>query len=230
MTIHVGLIGGGNISETHARAARAIPGVSIVAAYGTNAEKVERLCREHGGQAYRDFAAFLAHRPMDLVMIGSPSGLHATQGIAAAQRGLHVLTEKPIDVTTKGADALIEAAKQSKVKLGVIFQDRMKPDIRKLKQWVDRRRSWQASSDRRAREMVSPAGILRGLQVARELGAGRRRRADEPGRAHRRSPALVAGRCGSRSGAHGHRAARHRSRGHRRRHPGVCRRRSLHVA
>jgi len=138
MTIHVGLIGGGNISETHARAARAVPGVAIAAVYGTNAEKVDRLCRAHGGHAYRDLEAFLAHRPMDLVMIGSPSGLHATHGIAAAQRGLHVLTEKPIDVTTKRADALIEAAKQSKVKLGVIFQDRMKPDIRKLKQWIDR--------------------------------------------------------------------------------------------
>jgi UDP-N-acetyl-2-amino-2-deoxyglucuronate dehydrogenase len=137
MTIHVGLIGGGNISETHARAARAVPGVNIAAIYGTNPEKIDRLCREHGGKPYGDFDAFLAHRPIDLVMIGSPSGLHATQGIAAAQRGLHVLTEKPIDVTTQRADALIEAAKQSKVKLGVIFQDRMKPDIRKLKQWVD---------------------------------------------------------------------------------------------
>ena len=137
MTIHVGLIGGGNITETHARAARAVPGVSVAAIHGTNADKVDRLCREYGGRAYQDFEAFLAHRPMDMVMIGSPSGLHATQGIAAAQRGLHVLTEKPIDVTTKRADALIEAAKQSGVKLGVIFQDRMKPDIQKVKQWID---------------------------------------------------------------------------------------------
>ncbi len=138
MTIHVGLIGGGNISETHARAARAVPGVCIAAIHGTNAEKVDRLCREYGGRAYLDFEGFLAHRPMDLVMIGSPSGLHATQGIAAAERGLHVLTEKPIDISTKNANALIEAAKQSGVKLGVIFQDRLKPDIRKLKQWIDR--------------------------------------------------------------------------------------------
>ena len=137
MTIHVGLIGGGNITETHARAARAVPGVSVAAIHGTNADKVDRLCREYGGRAYQDFSTFLAHRPMDMVMIGSPSGLHATQGIAAAQRGLHVLTEKPIDVTTKRADALIEAAKQSGVKLGVIFQDRMKPDIQKVKQWID---------------------------------------------------------------------------------------------
>jgi len=37
---------------------------------------------------------------MDLVVIGSPSGLHATQGIAAARQGLHVLTEKPIEIST----------------------------------------------------------------------------------------------------------------------------------
>ena len=39
MTIHIGLIGGGNITETHARAARAIPGVEISAIHGTNNEK-----------------------------------------------------------------------------------------------------------------------------------------------------------------------------------------------
>jgi UDP-N-acetyl-2-amino-2-deoxyglucuronate dehydrogenase len=136
MTFHVGLIGGGNITETHARAACAIPTTKIAAIYGTNSEKVHRLCREHGGTPYRDFDAFLDHRPMDLVMIGSPSGLHAAQGIAAVKRGLHVLTEKPIDISTSRVDALIETAKQSRVKLGVIFQDRMKPHIHQLKDWI----------------------------------------------------------------------------------------------
>ena len=137
MTIHVGLIGAGNISDTHARAARATAGVNIAAVYGTNAKKVDRLAREHDAQPYRDLQAFLTHRPMDLVMVGSPSGCHAAEGIAAARGGLHVLTEKPIDITTQRTDALIEAAEQNKVKLGVFFQDRTKPDIRKLKQWVD---------------------------------------------------------------------------------------------
>ena len=136
MTTHIGLIGGGNITSTHANAARAIPGVQIAAIYGTNTEKVVALCRQHGGRPYEDFDAFLEHRPMDLVVVGSPSGLHATHGIAAARRGLHVLTEKPIDITTERADALIEAADRARVKLGVMFQDRVKPEIRKLKEWL----------------------------------------------------------------------------------------------
>ncbi len=137
MPTHVGLIGGGNISETHARAALANPDVEISAIYGTNMQNVERLAREYGGKAFTDFNAFLAHKPMDLVMIGSPSGLHAQQGIDAAHRGLHVLTEKPIDITAARADELIAAAKASNVKLGVMFQDRVKPDIQRLKQLID---------------------------------------------------------------------------------------------
>lgn len=137
MPIHVGLIGGGNISETHARAARAIPGLEIAAVYGTNGEKVSRLAREFGCTAYDNLETFLNHRPMDLVMIGSPSGLHAEHGVAAARRGLHVLTEKPMDISTSRADALIAAAEEANVKLGVLFQDRTKPHVRKLKSWLE---------------------------------------------------------------------------------------------
>jgi predicted dehydrogenase len=137
MPVHIGLIGGGNITETHARAARAIPGVEIAGIYGTNAGKIARLCREFGGTPFENFDEFLKHRPMDLVMIGSPSGLHAEQGIAAAGSGLHILTEKPLEISTARADALIAAAKEAGVQLGVIFQDRAKPHLRQLKSWID---------------------------------------------------------------------------------------------
>ena len=128
----IGLIGGGNISNTHAKASRAIDGVEIAAVYGTNPDKVSQLSRDHGARAYSDFAAFLAH-PMEMVIVGGPSGLHATQAIAAAQCGLHVLVEKPIDITTERADLLIAECRKTGVKLGVIFQDRFKPDICRLR-------------------------------------------------------------------------------------------------
>src|SRR6266851_2734087 len=137
MTTHIGLVGSGNITQTHARAASAIPGVQISAIYGTNPQTVTRLATEHQATPYQDFATFLDHTPMDLVILGSPSGLHAEQGIAAAQHGLHVLTEKPIDITTKNANALIAAADKANVKLAVIFQDRLKPNIKRLKHWLD---------------------------------------------------------------------------------------------
>src|SRR5215467_4770706 len=134
--MRIGLIGGGNISVTHAWAASAISGVEVVAVYGANHEKVGQLSREYGAVAYQDLNAFLAHRPMEMVIIGSPSGLHAEQGISAARHGLHVLTEKPIDISTQRADALIAACASAGVKLGVIFQDRLKPDLCRLKRLI----------------------------------------------------------------------------------------------
>src|ERR1043165_8121464 len=134
---HIGIIGGGGISDTHARAAREIEGVELVAFYGDNFEKTALLSERYGATVYRDYESFLGHRPMDLVIIGSPSALHAEQGIAAARRGLHVLTEKPIDVTTAQADALINECERAQVKLGVCFQDRVSPDIARLKRLID---------------------------------------------------------------------------------------------
>jgi len=134
VTVNVGLIGAGNISQTHARAAAAIPGVAVVAVQGTNAGKAQELAAAHGAKAYSELEAFLGHRPMEVVIIGSPSGVHAEQGIAAARRGLHVLVEKPIDVSTERADALIAAAEDAGVRLAVLFQDRLKPGIVRLKE------------------------------------------------------------------------------------------------
>ncbi len=135
--INLGIIGGGNISATHARAASEIEGLKIAAVYGTNHEKCARLSKDYGATAYANLDSFFKHRPLDLVAIGSPSGLHAEQGIAAAQSGLHVLVEKPLDITTERADALIAECDRANVKLGVFFQDRVAPDLCKLKDLID---------------------------------------------------------------------------------------------
>ena len=129
----IGILGAGNISDTHARAASAIAGTSIVAVHGGNAARAERLAATYGATAYTDLDGVPCRTsPMDLVAIGSPSGLHAEQGIAACRRGLHVLVEKPIDVTVERADALIEAADAAGVRLGVFFQDHVQPDLVRL--------------------------------------------------------------------------------------------------
>lgn len=135
--INFGIIGGGGISETHARAASEIEGVKVVAFTGANREKVESLSNKYGGRAYADLPQFLTHEPMDAVIIGSPSGLHAQEGIECARRGLHVLVEKPIDVTVERADALISECEKANVKLAVCYQDRFSADGVRLKQLID---------------------------------------------------------------------------------------------
>jgi len=137
MTVHIGILGGGNISRTHARAAQAIDGVEITAVCGQNVEKTRRLAADYASRAYQDLEAFLKHRPMEVVLIGTPSGLHAEHGIRAASHGLHVLVEKPIDIATARADHLIAACEEAGVKLGVFFQDRAATDVLRLKETID---------------------------------------------------------------------------------------------
>src|SRR3954468_7582628 len=117
MTIHVGLIGAGNISDTHARAVRAIAGAEIAAVYAPSLDRVEQFVGRHGGVAHDSLDRMLAQRPLDMVVIGTPSGLHADHGIAAAACGLHILIEEPIEVSTARTDALIEAARSAAVTL-----------------------------------------------------------------------------------------------------------------
>ena len=134
--MRIGILGAGGISDTHARAALAIDGVRVVAVHGTNRDKTATLAKRVGAAACDDLDTFLA-QPMDVVAIGSPSGVHADQAIAAIGRGLHVLVEKPLDIDTKRIDAVIEAAAKAGVKVGVFFQDRLTPELVAIKDAID---------------------------------------------------------------------------------------------
>ncbi len=129
MTRRVGILGGGNISDTHARAAAQVPGLEVVAVCGRDEARVAALARAYRAAPYTDLDAFLAHRPLDIVAIGSPSGVHGEQIEAAAARGLHILVEKPLEISTARIDRLLAAVERSGVTLGVFFQDRCTPEL-----------------------------------------------------------------------------------------------------
>ena len=133
MIRHVGILGGGGISDTHARAAAAVPDLRVVAVCGRDAGRVEALAGRHGAVPFTDLHAFLRHRPMEIVAIGTPSGVHADDIEAAAGQGLHILCEKPLDVTTARIDRMLEAVDRAGVTLGVFFQDRSTPDLMDVK-------------------------------------------------------------------------------------------------
>ena len=168
----------------------------------------------YGGAAYDDVGRFLDHRPLDVVAIGSPSGLHAEQTIAAIRRGLHVIAEKPLDVTTAKVDAVIAEADRQGVKVGVFFQDRLKPDIATMKTMIASGRVGTPIFAAGRVRWYRPPEYYARLALARHVGARRRRRADEPGHPHGRSAALAVrpGRAGGR--ADGDAAAHDRGRRH----------------
>ena len=122
-----GLIGCGGISGAHGRAVKELEGVKLVACCDVILERAESRAAEFGDSdtgVYTDIEKMVSDPSVDAVSICTPSGMHADNGIIAAQAGKHILSEKPIDVVLRKIDEVIAAAEENNVKLGCIFQRR----------------------------------------------------------------------------------------------------------
>ena len=86
---------------------------------GDVAEARERL----GVDVSDDPDRFYARAP-EVVVIASPSGLHAQQARLALEHGAHVLIEKPITVRVRDGERLVALAERQGRRLGVVFQRR----------------------------------------------------------------------------------------------------------
>jgi UDP-N-acetyl-2-amino-2-deoxyglucuronate dehydrogenase len=135
--VNVAIVGAGNISDTHTRAALAA-GLTIVGVFGANQTRARELAQRYGTVAYDTLDALVVQTSIDIVMIGSPSACHAEQARTAALAGCHVLVEKPLDISTARIDKLLHKVDRTGVTLGVFFQDRLKPDVVEMKRRIER--------------------------------------------------------------------------------------------
>jgi UDP-N-acetyl-2-amino-2-deoxyglucuronate dehydrogenase len=142
-SFRVGLVGCGRISKNHFDALRKVDGLNLTAVADIDAERARHAGEENGVPAYASLEEMLSaggDAGVDVVTICTPSGLHATQGIAVARAGKHVVTEKPMSISLVQADALIRATDEAGVHLFVVKQNRLNPPIQLLKRAVDKGR------------------------------------------------------------------------------------------
>jgi predicted dehydrogenase len=132
-----GLVGIGLIGKVQAEAIKSIAGARLLAVCGRDEKKTAGFAAGFETAGYTNYDEFLKHPGLQIVTICTPSGTHADLGIKAARAGKHVLVEKPIEISLKSADALIDACEKAGVKLGVIFQSRFLPDVQKIKRAID---------------------------------------------------------------------------------------------
>ena len=74
----------------------------------------------------------LARRDVDVVGVWTPTGLHRDLVQAAARAGKHVITTKPMEVTTERCDEMIAACRDAGVVLAVDFGYRYDPVMRQV--------------------------------------------------------------------------------------------------
>lgn len=133
--LRIGLIGCGKVGSIHAAALASIPEANFVAACDANPDRAAAFAARYGVAPFTDLPAMLKH--VDAVIIGTPHPLHAEPAILAARAGVHVLVEKPMAATLADCDAMISAAKQSGVSLGVISQRRWFEPVQRIKAAID---------------------------------------------------------------------------------------------
>jgi predicted dehydrogenase len=74
---------------------------------------------------------------VDVIVVATESGYHATHALSALESGKHVLIEKPMALSLTDADELIATAEKKRLKIGVCYQNRFNPPILALKKAID---------------------------------------------------------------------------------------------
>jgi len=135
MTVNVGLIGCGGISNPHVRGYLEIPDQAKVTAVADVAEDNARIRAEQvgGAKIFSDYRDLIANGGVDAVDICLPHHLHADAIIAAAEAGKHVLCEKPLCITTEQADKISKVVQDSGITLMCAHNQLFMPPVAKAR-------------------------------------------------------------------------------------------------
>ncbi len=135
--VRIGLIGvgpGSIAQRVHIPSLRRIPEADIVAVASRSGTGIGQPV-----QIYRDWAEMYDREPLDLVYVMTPTVAHPPAVMAALERDIHVLCEKPPALTVADARAMVEAAKARGLNLLFCFNRRFAPTYVRLKQLADER-------------------------------------------------------------------------------------------
>lgn len=136
----IALVGCGRISDRHFDAIDGTPGLKLVGVCDEVANRAHSAGERWKVPSFASYKAMLAEIEADIVAICTPSGLHPQHGIMAAERGLHVISEKPMATRIDDANALVNACDRAGVHLFVVKQNRLNPSIQLLRHAVDKGR------------------------------------------------------------------------------------------
>jgi predicted dehydrogenase len=134
LKFRVGLIGCGNIFSVHAESLVNTPDVELASVCDINLSRASQAAKKYKCHFYTDYNKMFKEEKLDSVHILTPHYLHPPMTICALKNKINALTEKPISIDPKDGERMIKAAKDNKVRLGVIFQNRYNPGSRLVKE------------------------------------------------------------------------------------------------
>jgi UDP-N-acetyl-2-amino-2-deoxyglucuronate dehydrogenase len=139
--IRVAIVGCGRISANHFKALELHKeNLQLVAVCDTDHAALEAAQSKYRVTGFSSLPELLAKSDVDLVVLCTPSGLHPTQAILAAQAGRHVMTEKPMATRWSDGLRMVRACDDAGVHLLVIKQNRRNATLQLVKHAMEKGR------------------------------------------------------------------------------------------
>ncbi|NLB39260.1 MAG: Gfo/Idh/MocA family oxidoreductase [Clostridiales bacterium] len=114
--LNVAIVGAGNISRAHMDAWKNVEDAKVTAVCDIREEMVQRAKDFTGATGYSDFDEMLAKETIDILDICLPTNLHADFAVKAMNRGIHVITEKPLSLNKADVKRTYAAAQKNNVR------------------------------------------------------------------------------------------------------------------
>ena len=128
--IRVGIVGVGNMGQHHTRILSLLKDVELVGVSDINIERGLDTASKYRVRFFENYLDLLPY--VDAVCIAVPTKLHFQVGMDCLQAGIHTLIEKPIAASIGEAEALVNAAAESKCILQVGHIERFNPAFQEL--------------------------------------------------------------------------------------------------
>ncbi len=139
MAVKIGVIGGGKFGVVHMRTLQQLgwDGVAELSAIcRRNTDALLEQAAEFRTRGFTDWQEMLRRGGLDAVTICTPDHLHREMALQAIAHGLHVLIEKPMDITTAGCEEIVRAAREAGVLVQVDFHKRFDPEHRAVERAI----------------------------------------------------------------------------------------------
>ena len=134
--IKVGFIGVGGKGQSHMRQLGEVEDVQFVAVCDVNAELAERVGQEYGVPVYTDHHEMLDKVDMDALYIVVPPVAHSDAELMAAERGIHLLVEKPVVLDLDKGLEILEAVERTGIITSVGYQMRYVESVTWARQFL----------------------------------------------------------------------------------------------
>ena len=132
------LVGYGTISKQYVSVIKELSNMDITGVAGRDIEKVKLFAQENGIEHYgTDIMNVAEAATATIALICTPNAAHYQGVKEAANCGLHVLCEKPLDIYPEKQDEMIDICRNNNVKLGVCYRLRMLEHFRFVKDFID---------------------------------------------------------------------------------------------